>query len=56
MENNWIVISINNVVSRDNTFDLTYFTARKESTGDEKEFYSVYPPEVGDTFYPTNID
>jgi len=54
MENKWTIISINNVVSRDGTLDLTYFTARKESTGEEKEFYSVYPPQVGDTFYPTN--
>jgi hypothetical protein len=52
----WIVISINRVVPQDEYFSITYFTARNEVTSEEKEFESVYPPEIGDAFYPTNED
>jgi hypothetical protein len=55
MENKWIVVSINRVVPQDDIFSTTYFTARNEMSGLEKEFFSVMGDyEVGDAFYPTN--
>jgi hypothetical protein len=55
MENKWIVISINRVVLQDEYVSITYFTGRNETSGQEKDFYSLMGDyQVGDTFYPTN--
>ena len=54
MENKWIVISINRVEQIDEYISRTYFTARNEMSGQEKEFFSVVGPQVSEIIYPTN--
>jgi hypothetical protein len=57
MENKWIVTSIIAVVPQDEYVSVTYFTGRNETSGQEKDFYSLMGDyQVGDIFYPTNID
>jgi hypothetical protein len=53
----WIITSIVSIVPQDEYLSKTTFIARNEISGLEKEFYTVMGTyEVGDAFYPTNVD
>jgi len=53
----WIITSVVSVIPWQEYFSKTTFIARNEISGQEKEFYTVMGTyEVGDAFYPSNVD
>jgi hypothetical protein len=54
----WTIKSVNSIEPHeDGIRNYYYFTAEKDATGETKDFFtSACPVEIGDAFYPTNIE